>query len=175
MNAPSRVVLVGASWGGQLIANYLAEHSERVDRAVVSSPNAVWAPAFEPADRLTDGGSADQVAAIGGNTQVHHPARPIRGSLALVPPLCLRSSDIRLGSIPKGRYLTKSHNEISRRSRHSRATRPLRRAVSPGQRVLTACFATRRPRVQILPAPLNTLVRAFSANSKARKLHDHVA
>jgi proline iminopeptidase len=41
-----RVMLVGASWGGQLIANYIAAHPNRVERAVVSSPAHIWAPAF---------------------------------------------------------------------------------------------------------------------------------
>jgi len=46
------------------------------------------------------------------------------------------------------------------------------RAVSPGQRALTASFATRRSGVQISPAPRNALVRAFSCRPQARSIHD---
>jgi proline iminopeptidase len=35
-----KVILIGASWGGQLIAEYMAAHPARVERAVVVSPNA---------------------------------------------------------------------------------------------------------------------------------------
>jgi proline iminopeptidase len=62
-----QVVLVGGSWGGQLIANYLAAHSGRVARAVVSSPGVIWAPAFTDAQRLTDTGRRDQQAVIAGH------------------------------------------------------------------------------------------------------------
>jgi proline iminopeptidase len=53
-----RVVLVGESWGGTLIAHYLAAHPDRVARAVVSSPGPIWAPAF--AEGLTTSGRRDQ-------------------------------------------------------------------------------------------------------------------
>ncbi|MFC6022388.1 alpha/beta fold hydrolase [Plantactinospora solaniradicis] len=55
-----RVVLIGASWGGQLIANYLAAHPTRVAKAVVSSPSGIWAPAFTDDERLTEAGRRDQ-------------------------------------------------------------------------------------------------------------------
>ncbi|WP_432981892.1 alpha/beta fold hydrolase [Dactylosporangium sp. CA-233914] len=55
-----RVVLIGASWGGQLIANYLATHPTRVEKAVVSSPGVIWAPAFTDTERLTEAGLRDQ-------------------------------------------------------------------------------------------------------------------
>ncbi|MEO3925322.1 alpha/beta hydrolase [Micromonosporaceae bacterium B7E4] len=55
-----RMVLIGASWGGQLIANYLAAHPTRVAKTVVSSPGAIWAPAFSDAERLTEAGYRDQ-------------------------------------------------------------------------------------------------------------------
>ena len=60
---------------------------------------------------------------------------------------------------------TPSH-DVSRRSTHSRPTGPDWGPVSPGQTVLTTSFATRRPRVQIPPAPLNALVRAISSSPK---------
>lgn len=60
-----RLALVGASWGGTLIANYLAAHPDRVERAVVSSPGDIWAPARPEADRLTDAGRQDQQEAFG--------------------------------------------------------------------------------------------------------------
>jgi len=56
---------------------------------------------------------------------------------------------------------TTSHG-ASRRS-HSRSTNPEPEAVTPGHRVLTASFATRKSRVQIPPAPKNALVRAMLA------------
>ncbi len=60
-----RIILVGASWGGQLAMNYLAAHPTRVEAVVVSSPNAIWAPAFTDDERLTPGGKVDQSAVIG--------------------------------------------------------------------------------------------------------------
>ncbi|MGW5362637.1 alpha/beta hydrolase [Actinopolymorpha pittospori] len=64
-----RLALVGASWGGTLIANYLAAHPDRVERAVVSSPGEIWAPAGTEADRLTEAGRRDQEEAIGRHPQ----------------------------------------------------------------------------------------------------------
>lgn len=63
-----RVVLVGGSWGGKLIAHYLAAHPDRVARAVVYSPAPLWPPAFADTNGLTEGGltaggRADQRAA----------------------------------------------------------------------------------------------------------------
>lgn len=56
-----RMVLIGGSWGGQLIANYLAAHGERVSQAIVSSPGNIWSPAFADRD-LAESGRADQNA-----------------------------------------------------------------------------------------------------------------
>jgi proline iminopeptidase len=58
------VILVGESWGGTLIANYLAVHSEHVAKAVVSSPGTIWAPAFAETNGLTASGRQDQNAVI---------------------------------------------------------------------------------------------------------------
>ena len=55
-----RVILVGASWGGQLIANYLALHAARVEKAVVVSPGPIWSPTYDDAERLTAAGRRDQ-------------------------------------------------------------------------------------------------------------------
>jgi proline iminopeptidase len=41
-----QMILVGSSWGGTLAAHYLAAHPDRVEQAVVSSPGAIWPPAF---------------------------------------------------------------------------------------------------------------------------------
>lgn len=41
-----RVILVGRSWGGTLTAAYMAAHPDRVDRAVLTSPGAIWEPAY---------------------------------------------------------------------------------------------------------------------------------
>jgi len=60
-----RVMLVGASWGAQLITNYLAAHPDRVDRVVISSPAAIWAPAFTDVTRLAEGGRENQQTVIG--------------------------------------------------------------------------------------------------------------
>lgn len=54
-----RVILIGTSWGGQLTAAYLAAYPERVERAVVVSPGAIWVPAFSDTERLTPGGKRD--------------------------------------------------------------------------------------------------------------------
>ena len=51
-----------------------------------------------------------------------------------------------------GAVLTQSH-DTSRGSPHSRSISASEGAVSPGQSVFTTSFATRRPRVQIPPAP----------------------
>ncbi|RSN05712.1 hypothetical protein DMB42_27635 [Nonomuraea sp. WAC 01424] len=41
-----KLILVGRSWGGTLSAAYLAAHPDRVARAVLTSPGAIWDPAF---------------------------------------------------------------------------------------------------------------------------------
>lgn len=60
-----QVILLGSSWGGTLIASYLAEHPDRVARAVISSPSPLWAPAFDDDTRLTEAGRRDQLAVVG--------------------------------------------------------------------------------------------------------------
>ncbi|WP_416969004.1 alpha/beta fold hydrolase [Streptomyces sp. 4F14] len=45
-----KVVLMGASWGATLAAEYLAAHPERVARMVLTSPGVLWAPAWEGRD-----------------------------------------------------------------------------------------------------------------------------
>jgi proline iminopeptidase len=59
-----QTILVGESWGGTLIANYLAVHSDHVAKAVVSSPGTIWAPAFAETNGLTASGRQDQSAVI---------------------------------------------------------------------------------------------------------------
>ncbi|MFI9557218.1 alpha/beta fold hydrolase [Nonomuraea endophytica] len=67
-----RVVLVGASWGATLAAEYLARHPGNVAKAVFVSPGALWTPEWDDAeagqlwDRLTPAQSA-QVGALGDN------------------------------------------------------------------------------------------------------------
>ncbi|GII64653.1 hypothetical protein Skr01_47380 [Sphaerisporangium krabiense] len=41
-----KMILVGRSWGGTLSAAYLAAHPDRVAKAVLTSPGAIWEPAF---------------------------------------------------------------------------------------------------------------------------------
>ncbi|MEW9552527.1 alpha/beta fold hydrolase [Nonomuraea sp. NPDC050783] len=64
-----RVVLAGVSWGGQLVAAYLAAHPDRVARAVVASPGTLWSPAFPGNRHLTAGGLRDQNQVL----WEHHP------------------------------------------------------------------------------------------------------
>lgn len=59
------MILVGESWGGTLIAHYLAAHPDRVDRVVVSSPGPTWAPAFAETNGLTDPARREQREMIG--------------------------------------------------------------------------------------------------------------
>jgi len=59
-----QVILIGGSWGGQLIVNYLAAYPHHVNRAVVSSPGAIWPPAFTDETRLTAEGNQDLQATI---------------------------------------------------------------------------------------------------------------
>ena len=51
-----QLILVGASWGGSLSASYLAEHPDRVQRMVVSSPGPIdyarWTDAGDATARL---------------------------------------------------------------------------------------------------------------------------
>ncbi|WP_066940069.1 alpha/beta hydrolase [Microtetraspora fusca] len=52
-----KVILVGRSWGGTLSAAYMAAHPGNVAKAVLTSPGAIWEPAFPggpggPWDRL---------------------------------------------------------------------------------------------------------------------------
>ncbi|TDD22750.1 alpha/beta fold hydrolase, partial [Actinomadura sp. KC06] len=55
----NRLILAGSSWGATLAAAYLAAHPGRVARTVLTSPGALWAPAWEKSgegeiwDRLT--------------------------------------------------------------------------------------------------------------------------
>lgn len=42
-----QIILVGGSWGGTLAAHYLAAYPDRVEKAVLSSPGAIWPPAFD--------------------------------------------------------------------------------------------------------------------------------
>jgi len=54
-----RIVLMGASWGATLAAEYLAAYPEHVERMVLTSPGVLWAPAWKDRgegdiwDRLT--------------------------------------------------------------------------------------------------------------------------
>ncbi|MGJ5895000.1 alpha/beta fold hydrolase [Streptomyces niveiscabiei] len=45
-----KVVLMGASWGATLAAEYLAEHPGHVERMVLTSPGVLWAPAWKDRD-----------------------------------------------------------------------------------------------------------------------------
>ncbi|MEU0571145.1 alpha/beta hydrolase [Nonomuraea sp. NPDC005983] len=55
-----QLILVGRSWGGTLTAAYLAAHPDHVAKAVLTSPGAIWEPAFpggvgSPWDHLPGG------------------------------------------------------------------------------------------------------------------------
>lgn len=45
LNAP-KVILHGTGWGATLAANYLLQHGEAVERVILESPGALWAPAW---------------------------------------------------------------------------------------------------------------------------------
>ena len=57
--AAPKVVLIGSSWGGQLIAHYLAAHPDNVVKAIVASPGAMSSNSFSDGS-LTPGGETDQ-------------------------------------------------------------------------------------------------------------------
>ncbi len=59
-----RVVLLGTSWGAQLIANYLARYPDRASHTIVVSPGAIWAPAYTDATRLTESGRRSQGSVV---------------------------------------------------------------------------------------------------------------
>jgi proline iminopeptidase len=60
-----KVVLIGSSWGGHLVAAYMVAHPDNVADVVLASPAALWANSAN--DRLTAGGQADQRATILGH------------------------------------------------------------------------------------------------------------
>ncbi|MGW4380144.1 alpha/beta fold hydrolase [Kitasatospora sp. NPDC004531] len=67
-----RLVLIGASWGGTLAAEYLAAHPDHVARVVFTSPGALWTPEYteDQAGRLWDRLTPDQrrrIDELGGN------------------------------------------------------------------------------------------------------------
>ncbi|QIQ01574.1 hypothetical protein HA039_04045 [Streptomyces liangshanensis] len=37
---------VGNSWGGALVAHYMAAHPQHIEKAAVGSPGVMWAPAY---------------------------------------------------------------------------------------------------------------------------------
>ncbi|MBL0171774.1 MAG: alpha/beta fold hydrolase [Gemmatimonadaceae bacterium] len=45
LNVP-KMVLFGTGWGATLAVDYLAEHAEHVEKLILESPVAVWAPAW---------------------------------------------------------------------------------------------------------------------------------
>lgn len=56
LNAPT-MILAGTGWGATLAANYLLQHSQHVEKLILESPGALWAPAWpelvNPAARAT--------------------------------------------------------------------------------------------------------------------------
>ncbi|WP_073808965.1 alpha/beta fold hydrolase [Kitasatospora sp. CB01950] len=63
-----RMVLIGASWGGTLAAEYLAAHPTHVARVVFTSPGTLWTPEYtdEQAGQLWDRLTPDQRRRIDG-------------------------------------------------------------------------------------------------------------
>ncbi|WP_254898390.1 alpha/beta fold hydrolase [Kitasatospora sp. NA04385] len=61
-----RIVLIGASWGATLAAEYLAAHPEHVAKVVFTSPGALWAPEYtdEQAGQLWDRLTGEQRRAV---------------------------------------------------------------------------------------------------------------
>lgn len=54
-----KIILIGASWGGTLIANYTAAHPHTVAQAIISSPGPIWPAAYTEETRLTAAGRED--------------------------------------------------------------------------------------------------------------------
>ncbi|MFJ8440454.1 alpha/beta fold hydrolase [Kitasatospora griseola] len=82
-----RMVLIGASWGGTLAAEYLAAHPDRVAQVVFTSPGALWTPEYtdEQAGRLWDRLTPDQrrrVDGLGGSG----PRLPLWSALMALDP-----------------------------------------------------------------------------------------
>ncbi|MFJ1792691.1 alpha/beta fold hydrolase [Kitasatospora griseola] len=82
-----RMVLIGASWGGTLAAEYLAAHPDRVAQVVFTSPGALWTPEYtdEQAGQLWDRLTPDQrrrVDGLGGSG----PRLPLWSALMALDP-----------------------------------------------------------------------------------------
>ncbi|GMV09198.1 MAG: hypothetical protein AMXMBFR55_09320 [Gemmatimonadota bacterium] len=45
LNVP-RMILAGTGWGATLATNYLLQHPDRVEKLILESPGALWAPAW---------------------------------------------------------------------------------------------------------------------------------
>ncbi|MEU8228555.1 alpha/beta hydrolase [Actinoplanes sp. NPDC048967] len=67
LGAP-KTVLIGSSWGGELIAHYLAAHPDTVAKAVVASPGAMWDNSFSDGS-LTPTGRTDQYRRLAAHTR----------------------------------------------------------------------------------------------------------
>ncbi|MFG1923073.1 alpha/beta fold hydrolase [Cryptosporangium sp. NPDC048952] len=63
-----KMVLIGSSWGGQLLAHYLAAHPDNVAKAVVASPGAMSSNSFGDGS-LTPNGNADQRRKLAAHTR----------------------------------------------------------------------------------------------------------
>lgn len=46
-----KMILIGQSWGGQLIGHYMAAHPDRVEKAVFVCPSVIWQPSLPPEQR----------------------------------------------------------------------------------------------------------------------------
>ncbi|MEU8611581.1 alpha/beta hydrolase [Actinoplanes sp. NPDC048791] len=67
LGAP-KTVLIGSSWGGQLIAHYLAVHPDNVAKVVVASPGAMSSDSFSDGS-LTPDGKSDQSRQLAAHTR----------------------------------------------------------------------------------------------------------
>ncbi|GAA3921732.1 alpha/beta fold hydrolase [Actinoplanes auranticolor] len=67
LRAP-KVVLIGSSWGGELIAHYLAAHPDTVAKAVVASPGAMSDDSVSDGS-LTPTGRTDQDSRLAAHTR----------------------------------------------------------------------------------------------------------
>ncbi|MGW4943274.1 alpha/beta fold hydrolase [Actinoplanes sp. NPDC004185] len=67
LGAP-KVVLIGSSWGGQLVAHYLAAHPDTVEKVVVASPAAMSSDSFSDSS-LTPDGWTDQSRQLTAHTR----------------------------------------------------------------------------------------------------------
>ncbi|MCI4128735.1 alpha/beta fold hydrolase [Bacillus haynesii] len=60
-----KIILMGRSWGGQLIARYMAKYPDNVEKTILTSPASMWfSPDSDIGPTLTESGQKDSNAAV---------------------------------------------------------------------------------------------------------------